>query len=240
MGPVYGNDPDIANLISAFVCNPMEHAEASKIAIYSVADYTWNMKKYDANKAWNEGISLLMPDAAEALKKFAEHNSDMGASEHLYRREESVHILLAINSATGTLDSNRKIINKDYEALYNEFTSITEAATILMANEENKAFLAEIQPWVMQFKNIGETGLAVLDMYKALEENNKDTFVRKYNLTKSLMKITSNIDQTYNRNAFQPGVKTASLHVLPFINKLFTTAVEQYNKLYNDHLALCE
>ena len=42
MGPVYGNDTQIANQMSGFVTNPMEHAEASKIAIYSVASYAWN------------------------------------------------------------------------------------------------------------------------------------------------------------------------------------------------------
>jgi len=41
MGPTYGNGQDIAEEISGFVSNPMEHAEASKIAIYGVADYTW-------------------------------------------------------------------------------------------------------------------------------------------------------------------------------------------------------
>ena len=39
----YGNGTDIANTISGFVSNPMVHAEASKIAIYGVADYSWNM-----------------------------------------------------------------------------------------------------------------------------------------------------------------------------------------------------
>ena len=42
MGPVYGNDTQIAHQMSGFVTNPMEHAEASKIAIYSVASYAWN------------------------------------------------------------------------------------------------------------------------------------------------------------------------------------------------------
>ena len=45
MGPVYGNDTQIAHQMSGFVTNPMEHAEASKIAIYSVASYAWNPTK---------------------------------------------------------------------------------------------------------------------------------------------------------------------------------------------------
>ena len=45
MGPVYGNGLDIKDDMSAFVSNPMERAEASKIALYSVADYAWNLEK---------------------------------------------------------------------------------------------------------------------------------------------------------------------------------------------------
>lgn len=48
LGPVYGNGLDIKDDMSAFVSNPMEHAEASKISLYSVADYTWNMENYDS------------------------------------------------------------------------------------------------------------------------------------------------------------------------------------------------
>lgn len=51
MGPVYGNDRDIADRMSGFVTNPMEHAEASKIAIYGVTRYAWNPAKYDSQKA---------------------------------------------------------------------------------------------------------------------------------------------------------------------------------------------
>lgn len=236
MGRVYGNDTDIAPLMSGFVCNPMERAEASKIAIYSVASYTWNMKKYDADKSWDEAISLLIPNNSEALKKFAEHNSDLGANGHLYRREESVHILPIINSVNNTLNQSGKIDSKDYDTLYSEFVSIVEASNILMAGEDNKTLLSEIEPWVMQFKNVGETGLAVMDMYKALKENNKIRFLRKYKLTQALNKINFNIDQKYNQNPYQPGVKTASLHITPLINNIFTTIVKQYNLTYNANL----
>ncbi len=236
MGRVYGNDTDIAPLMSGFVCNPMERAEASKIAIYSVASYTWNMKKYDADKSWDEAISLLIPNNSEALKKFAKHNSDLGANGHLYRREESVHILPIINSVNNTLSQSGKIDSKNYDTLYSEFVSIVEASNILMAGEDNKTLLSEIEPWVMQFKNVGETGLAVMDMYKALKENKKIRFLRKYKLTQALNKINFNIDQKYNQNPYQPGVKTASLHITPLINNIFTTIVKQYNLTYNANL----
>jgi len=57
LGPVYGNDTTIAKEMSGFVTNPMEHAESSKIAIYSVASYAWNPAKY-AFAYSQAGVSL--------------------------------------------------------------------------------------------------------------------------------------------------------------------------------------
>ena len=64
MGEVYGNGLDIKDDISAFVSNPMEYAEASKIAIQSIADYTWNMEAYDSRESWLQAIRDLMPENA--------------------------------------------------------------------------------------------------------------------------------------------------------------------------------
>ncbi|MBR4756718.1 MAG: beta-N-acetylglucosaminidase domain-containing protein, partial [Bacteroidales bacterium] len=45
LGPSYGFDSDITSKeMAGLLTNPMEHGEASKVAIYSVADYTWNPK----------------------------------------------------------------------------------------------------------------------------------------------------------------------------------------------------
>ena len=92
LGPVYGNDTQIADQMSGFVANPMEHAEASKIAIYSVASYAWNPEKYDSEQTWKDAIRTILPSAAEELEFFAAHNSDLGPNGHKYRRDESVEL----------------------------------------------------------------------------------------------------------------------------------------------------
>ena len=40
MGKTYGNGLDIYDMVSGFCSNPMEYAEASKVSLYSIADYT--------------------------------------------------------------------------------------------------------------------------------------------------------------------------------------------------------
>lgn len=43
MGPAYGLDKDVDNAMTGFVSNPMDKSEASKIGIFGVAMYSWNI-----------------------------------------------------------------------------------------------------------------------------------------------------------------------------------------------------
>src|SRR5690606_8222148 len=110
-GPTYGNAKDIADDVSGFVANPMEHAEASKIAIYGVADYAWNMTAYQSEKNWLEALKVVMPESYKALEIFASHNSDLGPNGHKYRRDESVKFAHKATMFLQQLEANQQIAN---------------------------------------------------------------------------------------------------------------------------------
>ena len=74
-GPVYGLDTTLtAGEVCGVVSNPMEHGEASKLALYGVADYTWNTADFNASDNWERGIEALTPEAADAYRTFAIHS----------------------------------------------------------------------------------------------------------------------------------------------------------------------
>ncbi len=236
MGPVYGNDLNIANKVSGFVANPMEHAEASKVAIYSVADYTWNMEAYNSDESWHRAIKYLMPNDADALQTFANHNSDLGANGHLYRKDESVALAPALNKALealkeGTLDQTASY----YKELSSEFERISEAADVLLASQDNEALLSEIYPWLLQFKKVGDLGIATLALEASVD--NKEQFLQKYKYVQALYKLQYAIDQGYNQNPYQPGVKTASYRIMPFLAEVFQNSVNRFNAKYSANLS---
>ena len=110
---------------------------------------------------------------------------------------------------------------------------MVEAADILLSSTENEALIAEMKPWLMQHKLMGETGQEVLAMLEAYNAGNQEFFLRKYKHVKALQQQMFNVDQTYNQNPYQPGVKTAGLVIKPLIDKTFAKAVELYNQKYN-------
>ena len=235
MGPVYGNDLHIANLMSGFVTNPMEHAESSLLAIYGVASYAWNPDVYNSEKAWRDAMKAILPGAAKELEIFATHNSDLGANGHGYRRDESVALKPIAESFLNEYLS-KGTYQTQLRTLQETFTQMVEAADILLSNTENPALISEMKPWLMQHKLMGETGMEVLAMLEADKTGNQEYFLRKYKHVKALQQQMFEVDQTYNQNPYQPGVKTAGLVIKPLIDNTFAKAVELYNQKYNAQL----
>lgn len=230
LGPVYGNDREIATQMSGFVTNPMEHAEASKIAIYGVADYAWNPVKYDSQEAWQEAMRVILPDAPAALEFFAMHNSDLGVNGHKYRREESTDIQPTAQRFVQNYTQNGSYTPQDFTLLSETFDRMKETSDILTVSTGNAPLINEIAPWLRQFKLLGETGEGVFNLVKAYEQGDKERFLRKYSQVKALQQQMFSVDQTYNQNPYQPGVKTATKVIKPLIDQTFVTVVGRYNE----------
>lgn len=230
LGQVYGNDTTIANEMAGFVTNPMEHAEASKIAIFSVASYAWNPTKYDTWKTWKDAIRNILPGAAAELECFAMHNSDLGPNGHGYRREESMDIQPTVERFIKSYVKDGSYEKADFETLQNTFERMEEASDILLINTENEPLIKEMTPWLYQFKLMGELGEEVLKLVVAQQQDSQSYFLRKYNHVKSLQQQMFHTDQNYNQNPYQPGVKVASKIIKPLIDEMFVTAVGRYNQ----------
>ncbi|MFJ1474301.1 beta-N-acetylglucosaminidase [Capnocytophaga cynodegmi] len=235
LGPAYGNTSDIKNDMSGFVSNPMEHPEASKIAIYGVADYTWNLEKYNSDTAWKNAIAEMMPQNKEALLTFAKHNSDLGANGHRYRREESVDFKPIAENFLKNLDV---LHNPETQSVTKEFEKMVWASEQLLKTSENKYLTEELHPWLLQFQLVGKTGVSVMKMYNSLKNKDYQQFKSAYTNVQNLQKQMFETDQNYNQNPYQPGVKTATLVVEPLLNQLLKYSITKFNAETGENLKL--
>lgn len=220
MGPVYGNSADIGEMMSGFVSNPMELAEASKVALYGVSDYAWNVKAYDSQRAWEGAIKEVMPEVAGAFRTFCAHNCDVGPSVHGYRRDESVEIK---PSVTAFLDSHRKG-KADAAAIAElraEFKRIAEAPAAIRAGAENPRLIEEISPWLDGFEQLGVAGQAAMDGAQATDKNG---IWAAYARASEAMDRMTEMDRTLNHNPYQPGVRTGSLVLVPLVQEVLKTS----------------
>lgn len=168
-GPAYGLDTSLTSgELTGIVSNPMEHGEASKLAIYGVADYSWNPSSYSPLDNWERGIRLLMPGAPEAYRTFAIHNCD---TETGYRRGESWE------TKTFTIDDYTVA---RYDSLRSEFERIKAAPTAIRTSGADPQLLKELEPWLVEFEKLGERGLRTMDLIKIYESGNDSSFMKAY------------------------------------------------------------
>lgn len=224
LGPAYGNGLDIANDMSGFVSNPMEHAEASKISLYGIADYTWNMKAYDYKADWEKGLKAVLPDNYEALRTFALYNKDLGPNGHGFRREEGDELKPVADAAlSGDLKGVQSLLGKCYE--------LRMAVDVLLADNSNPELRRELRPWLLQGKNVADYGVAVCAMAGNRKYPNAfPSFEQAYKQARALQVQMYEFENSDVRHALQPGIKVATKVLLPTLNKLFTQTVEAYNK----------
>lgn len=238
LGPAYGNDTHIASAMSGFVTNPMEHAEASKIAIYGVADYAWNPGQYDAQQTWEAAIREVLPGAAGELQFFAAHNSDLGINGHNYRREESVEVKPVADRFLKSYLTDGTWRTEDYQQLLSLTRRMQSASDILLVDTENRPLIEEITPWLLQFKLLGEIGEETLQLAQLIANGSvSESFLSSYRHIRALQQQLYLNDQRYNQNGYQPGMRPASLVIKPLIDQTFVAAVERYNRLTGSSLA---
>ncbi len=175
LGRTYGVDKDSLQHMQGFASNPMDKPEASKIALFSVANLCWNAKAFDSDKTWKDSIRIMYPNCADAMQTLANHNSDGGPSVHNYRREESIEIAPDVEKLL-TMCRNGEQVSKtpEFARVKAEFEKISRAGTTIRREVNNPALLEEIEPWLVQFDNLGEAGRASLYMIEQQEAGHKD------------------------------------------------------------------
>lgn len=221
MGKTYGNDLNINHMVSGFCSNPMEYAEASKVSLYSIADYAWNMPSYNSETSWERALKELMPTSHEAFRIFCENNVDLGVTYHGLRRD----------------GESPKFDSKSFETLSDSFAELVWAADNLLADEVNSPeMLAEIRPWVESMRLLGVRGQMYLNMVKDLENKDSVAFVGHY---KALTKLTQKQKAIVSRDHEGSIVKAKPVVSGDVITPWILDNVDKLIKTYKANYSYC-
>lgn len=169
-GPCYGFDTTLtAEDLCGVTSNPMEHGEASKLAIYSVADYTWNVKGYNPMDSWERGLAELCPEDPEAYRLFAMNSTD--ATED-FRKAESWEL--------GTEKFNPgKFSSYQYESLHSQFAAL-ETVPWRMEKACPEALLRELRPWITELGKLATRCRKAMELALMKPTVDEETFRRMY------------------------------------------------------------
>lgn len=163
LGPLRGRAAPAASRLAGFVVNPMELAEASKIALATVADFAWNPAAYDPDRSWaaalNEGAGGR-PAAAAALRKVAENSrtSWIRAAE-----SPTLAPLLRAYEEKG-----------EEEPLARELTDLAKVRSVLESAAPDPALSTELAPWTARLETECGRALEAIAMARALRGGKAD------------------------------------------------------------------
>lgn len=174
MGPLDGVHNDADNLLGVFL-NPMPHAQASRIAIYSGADYCWNLSKFEKMSSWRRAIKELVPDEKEAFERFADNLAFLQKEKLDF--DESRYIKEKLDEFTKALSDKEKLTEKA-EDLKTEFEKLIADSDVLR-NMKNKELLEEVKPFIDAYEEVAKAGIAAIEGILAVGSNDFNTALDK-------------------------------------------------------------
>ena len=219
MGKTYGNGLDINEMVSGFCSNPMEYAEASKVSLYSIADYTWNMPQYDAVRSWQQAITELMPTASEPFRWFCENNIDLGKTGHGLRREGESPRFPQAGKAAWT----------EYETFFQKLAG--EAALLLADSVNSPEMLGEIKPWAESMRLQGLRGLTVTRLAKAQEAGDSIQFIGLYRTQQAIEQAQKAIiSRNWEGSVVKAKPVVGGTVIAPWIDRTLAESVKAYKR----------
>ncbi len=226
LGRTYGLAKENRDKYSGFVSNPMDKPEASKIALFGVGDYCWNVDAFDSVTSWKAGIRQLFPKYSEAMQTLADHSSDQGKNGHGYRREESAEFKPAVDEASSEFDKSGKLSAATAKKLLPEFKKMQRACDVLVEQvpADNPELWLEIEYWVRTLGETGKFGEAAVKFASSTDAKNR------LELAGKAAKFYASREQTMEKQRdhakeigapHQNPSKLAELVVMPFLTKIY-------------------
>jgi hyaluronoglucosaminidase len=136
--------------VSGILVNPMNQAEASKIALATYSNYFINPMGYDPDGAWQSAlIDVAGADYAEDLQVIAENSlrSCLGTPEAEKLEQLTEKAILSIQNGSSALT------DPDVVALEQYLDRIADASYRIVNDCPNTALRNEIIPWLEKLEN---------------------------------------------------------------------------------------
>lgn len=168
LGPCTGREPAVAAATAGLLATAMRQPTASRIALFTAADYAWNPHGYDRASSWRAAVDDLAgsdPAARDALRALAgnEASSALDDSESAYLRP----LLKEFLDAYGNGSAPR--LETAAGRLRAAFTTMSGAPGRL-GGLAGGSFADEVQPWLDQLARYGSAAEHAVDMLLRLRE----------------------------------------------------------------------
>lgn len=155
------------------ITNPMQQAEPSKVAIFAVADYTWNTSAWDVQKNWEDCFKYIEPVAYESLFTMAQNMSDTAPGKFGWTNEESLYIREKLETLQSDLTSGSSVKTSG-AAVIAEMDAIINACNDFEQNAATTALREEMDNWTQCLREVATSLKNYILCANALEDGDNE------------------------------------------------------------------
>lgn len=212
--------------IQGIMLNPMQQSEASKVAIFGNATYSWNIwdTEEEAAKAWDDSFSFVdhnsaVPTAAsDALREMSKHMINQNMDGRVTALQESVELKEILNPFKEKLE-NETVTAADVDEVIEEFKILQDAAR-LYKNSGNEAVKGQIIYWLDCWEDTTQAAIAYLNGVKSAIEGDISSVLSYNTAGKEAFDRSKTHDFLYVD--YQEIAEVGVQHIVPFINTIAT------------------
>ena len=226
MGKLENLKPDLTNA-TGFFSNPMHQAQASKQALFCIADHNWNTKAFDCDKSYSASFRAIAPEVSKELEIFAsnicyvkEDGGDSGVflfDESWYLKDDIINLQNAIKE--------KDDVEKYADIVLEQFKIINDATTKVKEKCKNKQLVKELTPFLDALYLLSKAGEHALLALKDLKNVNINSLEKSNNIAiENLQNMqTCEVDVLKDGEPRMFVVEVGSLVLKPFVEQLINT-----------------
>lgn len=229
MGKICNLSSDVDN-VNGFFSNPMNQSQASKQALFCIADHNWNTDAYDADRSFSASFKALAPEVAEELEIFASNccyvRDDGGASgEFVF--DESWYLKDDIEALTAAMKQGTDV-KANADKLLHHFERMEQAVNHIEQKCMNANLLHELEPFLKATRYMAQAAQHVIQAVYAQRAGDLPAMEKHNEAALELLHRmqTCKVNRLKDGAPFDFTVDVGTLVIQPFIsNMIVLTAV---------------
>lgn len=223
MGKIKNLDSNLNN-VNGFFSNPMKQAQASKQALFCIANHNWSTHLFDIEKVFTQSFKHIAPEVSDELEIFASNScylKDDGGVSGEFLFDESWYLKEDIKLLSENLKKGNLIEPYD-DRLYNEFINIENCVDKIIKDCKNINLIEELRPFLNSLKLVGNAGKHIILAIKDLKNNNITGMEKNNNIACENLKETEfcKVNRLKDGVARDFTVDAGTLVIRPFIKEM--------------------
>lgn len=213
---------------SGVVMNPMQYAELSKMSIFGVGDYCWNVDAFDVERNYADSFKYIESGDPHSLHVISDQlcNTSGKIGDAFFKESREIRPYIdRFFAAYGSDSFEQAAVN-----LSRQFDVIIAACDNYERKADNTALLQTLLPWLSALRKLSVSAQGYLDVLVDAKNSDVAALVEKYNAAKaeydSISECVCPVLKSWTGTPLYEPVHISPQCLMPFMNRLISLVIE--------------